>query len=516
MPPQENSEARRSDRGTITITDKDIATNNQPDVNWLTTPLPPSPTWWDRVNKGLISPDTFLRWATAGQVKSVADLEKERDKGPDQAGKETPGEAFSRTFHSGFTADLAKTASTLTSPVALGTAAVSQGAKLPGLIGKIARGTMTGAGLGYGAAGGVEAMEGAQEGYQTPGGSQKILGGLAQVAGSAPALAEAGRIGAGALAKIAPQLFAKGEGAFVAALAPPAKKVPGLRDAYQNRAAELKTAPIQDLPDLYNYAEIKRVEAAQELTRELGRINPQATMIDRFTVSDAIRRRVTKSISLASPQEAKVMLDYAERVKQEFFQNPVDLGKAESLVQELNARSSKFDAMPEAQQRQRLAMGDPILAEKALKIELQNQIEAKLSNYRDLKRRYGDWKEIQDQTQNRIDDLERKGGKASYVQRRALESLLSAGGAITGFMHGGGMEGAGGGIGGYLLGRFAADQLLTRLEAPESALQRGIRPSPAQRPLPFLGQVTQPVASQVGKDDTDTILNQMFGAPGAR
>jgi len=507
MPPQS------SGKGTITVTDNDIATPESPDVKWLTTPPPPSPTWWDRANKGLISPDTFLRWATGGQFKSVAEMEKQRD---ETHLSETPEQAFGRTFHTGFTADLAKTASTLTSPVAIGTAAVSQGAKIPGLVGKIARGGLTGAGLGFGAAGGVEAMEGTQEGYKTPGGSQKILGGLSQVAGAAPAVAEMGRLGTGALAKIAPQLFAKGEGAFVAALAPPAKKVSKLRDAYQNRAAELKASPVKDIPELVEFAEIKRHETAQELNREMGRIAPQQTLIDHYAAADSIRKRVTKGISLGSPQEAKVMVDYAQRVQDEFFKNPLDLAKADALIIELNKRSTAFDNMNDAQQRQRLAMGDPILAEKALKIELIRQIESKLSNYKDLRRRWGDWNEIADQAQARVDDLERKGGKASYVQRRALESLLSAGGAITGFMHGGGLEGAGGGIGGYLLGRFAADQLLTRLEAPESALQRGIRPSPPQRPLPFLGQMTQPVASQIGKDDTDKILDQMFGASGAR
>ncbi len=506
MPPQE--------KGTITVTDDDLAPPATTASTPVALPPPPGPTWWDRANKGLISPDRFLSWATGGQVTKVSDLDKERDVTPRP--KETPGEAYSRVFHSGFTSDLAKTASSVSSPVAIATGAVSQAAKLPGLAGKTARAILAAQGLGYGAVGGMEAMEGVNKGASTPEGMQKILSGGSQIAAAAPAVAEVGRIGQGALTKILPQLFAKGEGAFVAALAPMKKNVPKLKSAYQNRAADLKTAPIQDLPDLYAYAEIKRVEAAQELNRELGRIAPQQTIIDRFQVSDAIRNRVTKSISLASPQEAKVMLDYAERVKQEFFNNPVDLGKAESLVQELNARSTAFDRMPEAQQKTRLAMGDPILAEKALKQALQDQIEAKLTNYRDLKGRYGDWKEIQNQTQERIDDLDRKGGKASYVQRRALESLLSAGGVIGGFLHGGGMEGAAFGGGGYLLGRFGADQLLTRLEAPEHALKRGLQSAPPQRPLPFAGQVTQQVAAQQGSDDTDKILDQMFGATGAR
>lgn len=503
MPPQEKS--------TITVTDDDLAGSSNSEVNSIALLAPPGPTWWDRANKGLISPDAFLRWATGGQIKKVEDLEKESDKPPSL--KETPGEAFRRTFHSGFTADLAKTASTLTSPVAVGTAAVSQGAKIPGMAGKVARGLLTGQGVGYGIAGAGEAMEGVQEGYQTPGGAQKILGGASQVAAAAPAVAEVGRVGRGALAAIAPQLFAKGEGAFIAALAPPAKKVGKLREAYQARAAELKTAPVKDIPELVEYADMKRNETAQELNREMGRIAPHQTVIDRFAASDAIRHRVSKGITLGSPQEAKVMLDYADRVQQEMFQRPMDLAQADALVIELNRRSTAFDNMNEAQQRQRLAMGDPILAEKALKIELQNQIEAKLTNYRDLRRRWGSWNEISDQAQARVDEIDRKGGKASYVQRRALESLLSAGGAGVGIFHGGGAEGLAGGIGGYLIGRFAADQLLTRLEAPESALARGIRPAPAPRPLPFAGQIAQPVASQIGKDDPDEILNQMFGAP---
>lgn len=510
MPPQ---------KGTITVTDDDLAPAPMPDVKPLATPVPPSPTWWDRANKGLISPDAFLKWASGGQYTSVADLEKQRDKDPDQAGKETPGQAFSRTFHSGFTADLAKTASTLTSPVAAGTAGLSQAAKLPSAVGKVARAVLAAQGIGYGGAGGVKAIEGVQEGYKTPGGAQKILSGGAQMAAVAPAVAEVGRIGQGALAKIAPQLFAKGEGAFVAALAPSAKNVPKLRTAYQRRAPDLKTAPIEDLAGLHNYAEMKRVEAAQELNRELSRINPQATQINPAQVMQEIEGRVTKSIELSSPAEARAIRNYAARVGGEFSTRPIGLGDAESLVQELNARSAAFDKLPPEAQRQRLAEGDPILGEKALKEALQSQIEAKLSNYRDLKQRYGDWKEIQNQTQSRIDNIERKGTTVSYATRRALESLLSAGGLFAGSTHGGGLTGGGLGMaGGYILGRFAADQILSRLSTPENALARGIRPSSPPRPLPFAGQIAQPVAAGQGKDDknVDQILDQMFGAAGAR
>src|SRR5882762_5404938 len=455
MPPQQNK------NGTITITDDDVV---QPDVSWLTAqesmPKPPDSTWWDRANKGLISPDRFLSWATGGQQKSVADLEKERDKPPDP--KETSSQAYSRVFHQGFTADLAKTASGLTSRVAAATGALSQAAKLPGLAGKTARAILALQGVGYGIAGAGEAVKGAQEGYATPGGAQKILSGGAQIAGAAPAVAEMSRIAKGTLASVAPQLFAKGESAFVAALAPPAKKVGALRSAYQNRAADLRTSPVKDIPELVEFAEMKRNEVAQELNREMGRIAPQQTLIDHYAAADSIRKRVTKGISLGSPQEAKVMVDYAQRVQDEFFKNPLDLAKADALIIELNRRSSAFDAMNEVQQRQRLAQGDPILAEKALKIELIRQVEAKLTNYKDLRRKWGDWNEIADQAQFRANDIDRKAGNVNYGQRRALESLLSAGGASAGIFHGGGAEGLAGGIGGYLIGRFAADQILTK------------------------------------------------------
>jgi hypothetical protein len=483
--------------GTITVTDDDI--QQAPPEKASTMPPPPSPTWWDRVNKGLVSPDQFLKWVGGGKT-TIADLERSRDAPPKL--NEKPQEAFNRVFHGGFMSDATKTASSLTSPVSIATSVLSQTAKLPGAVGKIARSMLAAQGLGYGASGGMEAIEGIKEGVKTPGGAQKLLSGASQVAGAAPAAAEVGRMGLGAMAKIAPELFAKGEGAFVAAIAPAKRDVPKLRMAYQRRASDLKAAPVKDLADLHTYAETKRVEAANELNRELGRINPQGTKIDPVFTADNIRGRVTKTLELSSPAEAKAVRDYAHRVEQEFLKHPVGLGEAESLVQELNARSAAFDKLPPEAQRQQLSEGSPILGEKALKEALQDQIEAKMTNYRDLKQRYGDWKEIQNQTQSRIDDIERKGTSVSFVQRRALESLMSAGGLVLGSQHGGGLAGGGiGSIGGYLAGRFFADQLLSRLSTPEHALSRGIRPGAPQSPLPFAGQITQPVASQIGKEN---------------
>src|SRR4029077_19725152 len=220
------------------------------------------------------------------------------------------------------------------------------------------------------------------------------------------AAAQAYRGGKGLINAIAPQFFARGESAFVAALAPAPKLTPKLRDSYRVVGNDLRTAPVKDLPALEEYSSMKRHNAAQELTTELSRINPQATLIDRFAATDAIRNRVDWTIKTSSPKEAQVILDYAQRIQDEMFKNPVDLAKAEAIVQSLNRKSVKFDNLPERDQIFRLANGDPILGEKALKMALQDQIEAKLTGYRDLKRQYGAWKEIQDQTQTRVDKLE--------------------------------------------------------------------------------------------------------------
>jgi hypothetical protein len=506
MPPQE--------KGTITVTDDDLVQSTPITTESTPVALPPAgPTWWDRVNKGTVSPDRFLSWATGGQMKSVADLEKEKDTTPRKG--ETPGQAFSRVFHSGFAADLAKTASAASSPAAIAAAGISQTAKIPGLIGKVSRAGLTGLGLGYGAMGAGEAMEGASEGYKTPEGSQKILSGLSQVAAAAPAAAQAYRGGKGLINAIAPQFFARGESAFVAALAPAPKMTPKLRDAYRVVGNDLRTAPVKDLPALEEYASMKRHNAAQELNTELSRINPQATLIDRFAATDAIRNRVDWTIKTSSPKEAQVILDYAQRIQDEMFKNPVDLAKAETIVQGLNRKSVKFDNLPERDQIFRLANGDPILGEKALKMALQDQIEAKLTGYRDLKRQYGAWKEIQDQTQARVDKLEAKGGNVEFWRRKAIEALFGAGGAGLGFMHGG-AEGIAGGAIGYLLSKVAADAFIEKMSRPENVLQRGLQaPAGPPRKLPFLGQVAQPVAASQG-DDTDKILDQMFGASGGR
>src|ERR1700739_4484109 len=116
MPPQ---------KGTATLSDDDLIPSvpDRPDPSVIELRKPPDPSWWEKVNKGFVSPDAFLKWATSGQYKSVEELEKIRDQPPSL--KETPGEAFSRTFHTGFTGDLSKMASSLTSPVSIGTSAAS-------------------------------------------------------------------------------------------------------------------------------------------------------------------------------------------------------------------------------------------------------------------------------------------------------------------------------------------------------------------------------------------------------
>jgi hypothetical protein len=508
--------------GTFTGSDDDLI-QDMTLYHDLVTPPPPDPGWWDRVNRGLISPDSFLNWATSGQMKSVEALEKSREE--TRLG-ESPEQAKQRVFQQGFRSSLARTASAASSPISLGTAFLAPVAKSAGVVGTIAKGLLGGEGVLYGIKGAGDVGEGIQEGYKTPGGSQKILAGGAQMLGTAPAVADIAHATRGIGRAILPQYFMKGEDAFIAALSPSAKKegalIDKLRAAYKYNKNELVGAPIETPEQLKEYSLARRQATAQELNNELKRIAPQNVQINRFDLGDAIRKRVTPIISMRNPVEAKAIIDFSYRVEQQLFNNPIDIATADQWIAELNKRSIEYDNMSENQKLTRLANGDPILGEKALKHALQDQIEAKLSGYKDLKQRWGHWNEIVDQTQTKLDDIARKGTKVSYEQRKAAESLGTFAGSTLGVLHGGGVEGIAGGALGYIAGKFAAHQILNRLESPEGALQRGLEPGAGLYKPPSyfaqFGRLTQPVAAQQANNfqtdfETNRILNQMFGAP---
>lgn len=465
-------------------------------------PPPEPPSMWDKANTGLVNPETILKLANLpGTVMNkisggrtpkpltMADLLKAREGNP----ATSPVKNALTTGIAGTDVDALNTASGFTSPVSLATLAAGPFTKGAGVVPKTLRTLMTALGLTYGAQGLSNTAEGIGKGITTPEGAQQTLGGLAQVAGSAPAAAEMGAVLKGAASHMVPQAFAEGENALVKVLNPDRKAVPALRSAYQVAAPELANAPVKDLPDLENYASVKRTDAANRLKAELAKINPQAVRIDPNAVYLAIRKQITHPMFLASPTEAEAIGHYAENVKGFLANNPIDIAQAEQMSQQITSRTAAFDRMSPDAKRQASAQGDLTVGEKAFKQALQDQIEAKLSNYRDLKAQYGAWKEIQNQTNSQLDKLAKQNPNANWIQRRAIEGLFGAGGVLLGGQHG---EMIGGGAAGYLLGRLAADAYLNRLASPERMLQRAIKPQ-VSRPIPFTGQVVQPVAQSL-------------------
>jgi hypothetical protein len=454
---------------------------------------------WNLVNTGLISPDTLLKPLAAvqnrlpaQQVKlpsTVAGLGKIAN--TPRAG-ESPTAAALRAFSAGAGADVARTVSSFTSPMSISTAALGEMAAVPGALGKIARALLMATGLTYGGQGVMQTWEGISKGLGTPEGAQEALLGASQVAGAGPALKETGRIAQGAAAHLVPQAFAEGERAFLSAIEPARKNVTALRRAYRDVAPELANAPVHDLPELQKYAGAKAYETAVETNNALMRVGMK-TVIDPTRIGGALRSRISRLMEVDSPKDAQFLRDYATRVESELSTHPINLPEAEAWVQELNAKTAQFDRMTPAEQRQELNTDPKVLGQKLLKEALQQQIEQSLTNYKGLKRRYGSWKEISNQAQAQIDKIESSGMKISWTQKRAIESLMSAGGMVFGAHElGGAYGGVGGLFSGYLLARFLADAAIDRISQPERMLQRGLRPT---TPVRFRSSVLQPVAA---------------------
>lgn len=492
-------------------------------------PPPEPPSMWDKANTGLISPDTILKLAnlpmttmnkvTGGKTPkppTMADLLKMREGSPNDSGEpsivgsaglaainplfmlfpELSSPAALKAGGAGLVSDTASAMSGFTSPLSLGTMGLAKVAAGTGAASKIAKAILTATGIGFGGKGVLDTAEGVSKGVDTPEGAQQTLGGMAQVAGAAPAVGEIGAAMRGAAQHMVPQAFAEGENALVRTLQPDKKLVPALRDAYRTVAPQLANAPVKDLPDLESFASVQRVNAANQLKTELAKVNPSATRVDPMAVYRNIRGQITRAMELGSPAEAKAIAQYADRVRDSLIQNPMDITQAEQLAQQITARTTDFDKMTPDARRTAAAQGDMTAGEKAFKQSLQDQIEAKLSGYKDLKAQYGSWKEIQNQTAAQMDRQARTGPQATWLQRRGLESILGMGGALFGGVHGGVEGTVGGGLLGYLGGKAAAEMYLNKLASPERMLQRAVNP-PTRSPIPFMGQVVQPVASSV-------------------
>lgn len=151
---------------------------------------------WDWLNKGIISKETFTR--------AMSGMTPEQLKGAlaePEGGKESPAHAAVREFLRGAIPDTAETASSFTSPLAVGTMAAGPISKLPKAAGRAgmairalktaARVGSTAASVGFGAEGAKDAVEnagGALEG--DPEAIRKTLTGGAMVAGGAAGVGE--------------------------------------------------------------------------------------------------------------------------------------------------------------------------------------------------------------------------------------------------------------------------------------------------------------------------------------
>jgi hypothetical protein len=447
---------------------------------------------WDYVNKGLVTPNGVVQWATGGK-ESLKSLESERDRPPKL--NESSSDSFSRVFHTGMMSDLSKTASSLTSPASLGVNAVAQMAKIPGAVGKAARALLAVQGVTYAGAGAKDVAEGLEEGVKTPEGARKVLSGSAQILGGAPAGGQILRSTEGAISRVMPGLFAREERAFVGALRPAMKDTPALRRAYQYLRGDLQQAKPKEFPELRDFAEKGRRGAAADLAGRIYRRSPTAGNIDAVRVGDAVRQRITPWMKIRTtpggqlPPEAQMIHDEATNIEQSLLRNPMNLSQAEQVVQDINAELNKFRKLPPDAQYQAIRSGDPVSVMTAVKEALQDQIESKLSGYSDLKQRYGAFKEIQQQTERRMDQLDRESGNMDWATRRASENLGSMFGSIFSgqFLHG---------LTDIFAGRAAGDIAVEGLRRPERMLRRGVAPPP--RRLPFAGQITQTVGAGQG------------------
>lgn len=144
---------------------------------------------WDWANRGLISKDDLV-----GAISGMPPGELDKQLAPYEG--ETPTHAALREFVRGAIQDTGKTASSFTSPLALGTMAAGAAAKLPGAAATAGKALSGAASVGFGAAGAKDALTPKQPGESDADYSQRILQGAAQVASGAHGAIEAGIPGA--------------------------------------------------------------------------------------------------------------------------------------------------------------------------------------------------------------------------------------------------------------------------------------------------------------------------------
>lgn len=447
---------------------------------------------WDIANRGFISPDMLMKAIgvvspVKGKPMTMESLAEMSKGDPTKSPLRSAAEAFT----AGTTKDVAETLSSFTSPASIATMGLGRLAKVPGALGKLARLLMTVEGMGYGAAGARQAAEGISQGVSTPEGARKALLGGAGVTGAAPTVHQIGRYTSRIGAALSPGLMARGDRAFIGSMRPAAKDVPMLRSAYNSVRPELEGAGIKDFFDLREFAEKQRRQAASEVNNQLARLSPASGTINALSVGDAVRGKVSPWMKLRAdptgrlPKEGRTIINEATNIEQSLLRKPLNIGEAEAVVQDINAELTQFRRIPPEAQRASIKAGDPVAVMTAVKEELQHQIEQRLAGYADLKKRYGAYKEIQRQTEKRLDHLARTGADVDWMQRRAMENV---GGALGAIFSGNFLRG----FADILAGRAGGDIVLEAARRPERILRRSITP---EKPISFGGQIVQPIAT---------------------
>lgn len=477
---------------------------------------------WDKLNEGLVSQGSIMNLLSGGRFKSQEDIQREQYRPPSE--KESPDEAFRRVFSTGMVGGIAKVGSGLTSPINLATEGLSQvakvpqegsellGMRIPGGVGKAARGLLTAQGFTYGGLGAKTVLENADK-VGTPEGLENVLFGASQMAATAPAAGEALRVSGRQLAKIMPGIFARERSAFMAAMRPTPKETPALGEAYELLKPELQQAKIKDFAQMREFAESQRKQIAAETMAKIGLASSQGGIIDAHQVGRAVRDRVSPWMKLRSdasgnlPAEAQMIEREAANIEHNLASKKLTLVEAEQVVQDINAGLSQFRKLTPSQQYMAIRNGDVEGVMTAVKSSLQEQIEAKLSGYKNMKARYGAYKELQSQTERRMDQIDKSLGGANWAERRIAEGV---GGSLGAIFSGEFLRG----FADILAGRAAGDIAMESLRRPERILERSFKPAP--RAIPFAGQITQPIAEQGKTEDTDVILNRLFGAPRAQ
>lgn len=488
---------------------------------------PESPDVWNWANRGLLTPDQVLRIVGRPDVKTLSrpvglaestqpatQMPRNRQEVMARLARgeriTAPEASTYSRFWPQMDVEMARYTSGATSPASLGMMGLSGLAQFPkavagvggplaklvGTIGTTARGVRTGAGLYYGAQGGMEALDALQNpDLSAAERAEKLYGGASQMAGGIPAITETRTALSDLVSSRFPVAAPRGEDAFVGALDPPKKEVGAVRAAYRRLKPELIQANVTTLPTLKAHAGQQRLESAQELNRRLAAANPQARYLDPRQTAVDIRNLVTPFMRRQTTVfgERDPTRRFLERkaadLQMQMMQRPVDIQEAEQMVQNINQQLALFHQKEAAGQQVDLTHGD-VLYREGLHDSLQSQIDQRMSGYKDLKLRYGAWKDLHRAAQNREDDLAKSLGNPNTLTRRIWEGLgMSAAALMRGDIFRGLSE--------VMAGRAMGDIMARRASDPSHLLELSYRtPRAGMRPLARSAiAVAQPVVA---------------------